>query len=394
MHRIDDQVILQDRKIAYAVTDRTLTVIEVSGPVSILQNWSENWLGHPLIELVPELIGSEQALADILAGKLPRLQIPWVNRDPQNDGRTTYLTLVALPCRDAAGQITGLIHLIQDVTEIGSLEQRLMQQRNELRLLQDELNRQNLQLAAANTELRRLDELKSAFVSIAAHELRTPLTSIVGYLEMLLDGDAGALNQKQTEYLGTVEASAARLLNIAHDLLDMTRIETGHLELVLQTVDLLTLANQVIAELSPQLDARTQPLALHAPASLPAVLCDPLRVAQIMGNLVNNASKYSPPGSPISLNLAVSDEPGFMQVSVADQGVGIPDQERARIFDPFFRASTSARMNANGTGLGLAIARALVELHGGRIWFDSAPGTGTVFQFTLPLVDYPTPPHR
>ena len=194
--------------------------------------------------------------------------------------------------------------------------------------------------------------------------------------------------------VGTVEASAARLLNIAHDLLDMTRIETGHLELVLQTVDLLTLANQVIAELSTQLDARTQPLALHAPASLPAVLCDPLWVAQIMGNLVNNASKYSPPGSPISLNLAVSDEPGFMQVSVADQGVGIPDQERARIFDPFFRASTSARMNANGTGLGLAIARALVELHGGRIWFDSAPGTGTVFQFTLPLVACPTPPHR
>lgn len=392
MHPTDDQAILQDRKIAYVVTDRNLTVIEVSGAASILQNWSESWLDHPLLELVPELMGSEQALAGILADQLPRLQIPLVNRDPQTDGRTTYLTLVDLPRRDATGQITGLIHLIQDVTEIGCLEQRLMQQRNELRLLQDELNRQNLQLAAANTELRRLDELKSAFVSIAAHELRTPLTSIVGYLEMLLDGDAGALNQKQTEYLGTVEASAARLLNIAHDLLDMTRIETGHLELVLETVDLLALANEVIAELSPQLDARTQPLDLHAPASLPCVLCDPLRVAQIMGNLINNASKYSPPGSPISLKLAVSDEPEFIQVSVADQGVGIPDLERAKIFEPFFRASTSALMNANGTGLGLSIARALVELHGGRIWVDSAPDTGTIFQFTLPLVHCPPPP--
>ncbi len=392
MHPTDDQAILQDRKIACVVTDRDLAVIEVSGAASILQNWSPSWLGHPLIELVPELMGSEQALADILAGELPRLQIPFVNRDPQSDGRTTYLTLVDLPRRDATGQITGLIHLVQDVTEIGSLEQRLMQQRNELRLLQDEINRQNLQLAAANTELRRLDELKSAFVSIAAHELRTPLTSIVGYLEMLMDGDAGALNPKQTDYLGIVEASAARLLNIAHDLLDITRIEAGHLELVLQPVDLLALANEVIAELAPQLDARTQPLNLHASTSLPCVLCDPLRVAQIMGNLVNNASKYSPPGSPISLNLAVSDEPGFMQISVADQGVGIPDHERAKIFDPFFRASTSALMNAHGTGLGLSIARALVELHGGRIWFESAPGTGAIFQFTLPLVNCPPPP--
>ena len=392
MRPTDDQAILQDRKIAYAVTDRNLTVIEVSGAASILHNWSESWLGHPLLELVPELMGSEQALADILADELSRLQIPLVNRDPQNDGRTTYLTLVDLPCRDATGQITGLIHLIQDITEIGCLEQRLMQQRNELRLLQDELSRQNLQLAAANTELRRLDELKSAFVSIAAHELRTPLTSIVGYLEMLLDGDAGALNPKQTEYLGTVEASAARLLNIAHDLLDMTRIEAGHLELVLQPVDLLALANAVIAELSPQLAARTQPLELRAAESLPWVLCDPLRVAQIMGNLVNNASKYSPSGSLISLNLAVSDEPGFMQVSVADRGVGIPDDERAKIFDPFFRASTASLMNANGSGLGLSIARALVELHGGHIWFESAPGTGTIFQFTLPLLNGPSSP--
>lgn len=387
MHPSIDQAILQDRKIACAVTDRDLIVIEVNGTPSILQNWGQDWLGRPLAELVPELMGSEQALADILDGSLPRLEIPWVNREPQPGGGITYLTLVDLPHRDAAGQIRGLVHIMQDVTDISCLEQQLMQQRNELRLLQDELMRQNIQLAAANTELHRLDDVKSAFVSVAAHELRTPLTSIIGYLELLLDGDAGALNPKQAEYLGIVDASSTRLLNITNDLLDVTRIEAGRLELVLKTTDLIALTRRVTIEQSPQLEAKAQRLILRPPSYLPRALCDPLRVTQVLSNLISNASKYSPAGSLITVSLALADEAGYLQVTVADQGVGIPADDAPKIFEPFFRASTAALANVSGAGLGLPIARALVELHGGRIWFESAPGEGATFHFTLPLVE-------
>ena len=220
------QIVLQDRRIAYAVTDRNLRVQQVSGALNILQDHASTWLGKSLPDLVPELVGSEDALEQILAGILPRFEIPWVNRDADDDA-TSYFTLVEMPYRDPTGVIIGVIHVKQDVTEVGALEQSLMQHRNDLRLLERTQREQNVRLLTANAELRRLDEAKSAFVSIAAHELRTPLASITGYVEMLLDGDAGPLNAQQTEYLGTIDASAQRLLRIPRDLLDVARIESG-----------------------------------------------------------------------------------------------------------------------------------------------------------------------
>ncbi len=130
-HRII-QSILHDRRIAYAITDRNLNIIEVSGGSESLQTWLNNWLGHPLTDMVPELIGCEETLNEVLTGKLPRHQLPWVNRELPGD-TTAYLTMIDLPHLDEAGQIMGLIHVIQDVTDVGRLEQHLMQQRNGLR---------------------------------------------------------------------------------------------------------------------------------------------------------------------------------------------------------------------------------------------------------------------
>jgi len=180
------QLILQNRTIAYAITDHDLNVVEVGGVVAVFHGGDKTILGRSLLDLVPELVSSEAVLADILTGELPRFELAWVNRETA-EGQTLYLTLVTLPHRDRTGQITGLIHLMQDVTEMGTIDQQLAQSRNELRLLQDRLARQNLELAAANAELRYLDEIKSTFVSVAAHELRTPLSSISGFVEILLD---------------------------------------------------------------------------------------------------------------------------------------------------------------------------------------------------------------
>ena len=280
-----------------------------------------------------------------------------------------------------------MIHLVHDVTDTGILGQQLTQERNELRLAKEYLAEQYRQLATANSELQRLDEVKSAFVSIAAHELRTPLTSVLGYLELLLGGDAGVLSEQQIDYLRIMEISAQRLLRITNDLLDVTRIQAGHMDLVLRPTDLISLVRSVVAECAPQLEVRAQHLVFHAPGQLPLALCDAGRAAQIIGNLLNNASKYSPPGSAIVLSVAQATDAGFLQISVADHGNGIASEDEIGIFKPFFRAGHATSSGVNGTGLGLYIARSLVELHGGHIWYDSIPGQGTTFFVTLPVAD-------
>lgn len=377
------QTILDDQQIAYALTDRQLQIHEIGGATSLIVAHLHDWPGSSVVEVVPELLGSEAVLAEVLTGALPRLHIPLINRELP-DGRIFYVSLIIVPQRDVTGAIVGLLCIIHDVTEVGQLEQRVMQQRNELRLLRDKLSAQNRQLEAANAELHRMDEVKSAFVSIAAHELRTPLASINGYLEMLLDGEAGTLAPRQTEWLRIIEDSARRLLRITSNLLDVSRLEAGRLELVLQPTDLLALVQGVIREQMPQLEVRQQQLLLEAAPRLPAALCDTTRAAQIIGNLLSNASKYSPSGSTIAIRLAMAEDAGFIQVSVADQGPGISAEHQARIFTPFYRIPTEATSRVSGTGLGLAIARALIELHGGRIWVESILEQGATFHVTFP----------
>ncbi len=383
MHHRAIQAIFNERRIAYVLTDRQLKIVERGGTTGLVSDHLSDWLERSVFEVVPELRGSETALAEILAGVLPRLYIPLINRNLP-DGSLCYLSLIILPYRDATGAIQGLLYAIQDVTEMGQLEQRIMQQRNELLLLRDELHAQNRQLEAANAELHRIDDIKSAFVSIAAHELRTPLASINGYLEMLLDGEAGSLAPRQAEWLRVIENSTNRLLRITNDMLDVSRLEVGRLELVMQPADLVAIAKSVVSEQAPQLEAREQQLVFNVPAALPMALCDTTRAAQIIGNLLSNASKYSPPGSVITMSLALADDPGFIQVAVADQGPGIPPQPQARLFAPFYRLPTEATSHVSGAGLGLYIAHALIELHGGRIWFESILGHGATFYVTFP----------
>ncbi len=378
--------ILRDRRIVYAITDRNCTVLAVSDA-----SWSPHahltgGVGQHLVEAVPELVGSEAILADLLAGRLPRFQLPWVNRE-QPDGSLAYLTIILLPFHNKAGEITGLLLVLHDVTEMGTLERCITQQRNELRLLEEELRRQNAKLEAHNAELRRLDEMKSAFFSVAAHELRTPLAAIRGYLELLLDGEAGPLAGQQAEYLHIVDSSAQRLLHLSNQLLDSTRIETGRLDLVLQHTDLVELLHNVILEFGLRFTAKSQRIVEHAAADLPACLCDVNRATQIMGNLLDNASKYSPPNSTITVTLQRADEDGFVQLAVQDEGIGIAPEEIDVLFTPFYRGPGARQISASGVGLGLHIASSLVELHGGRLWFESVPGAGSTFYATFPIAD-------
>jgi signal transduction histidine kinase len=319
---------------------------------------------------------------------VPRVRLDWVNRET-GGGETIYLTMVTLPYQDATGAIVGIVHAMVDDTAMGVISQQLAQGRNELRLLQNQLTRQNIELTAANTELRCLTGIKAQFVSVAAHELRTPLTSIAGYLEMLLDNEFGPLTDEQQRALGLVSEAAHRLQSLSDELLDMTRIEAERVELVLRPVDLPALIETIVAEFRPQLDAKGQQSMLRISPVLPVALCDEVRTGQIIRNLLSNASKYTPYGGAVAVSLETAEEEGFLKLSVTDNGVGISPEDQSELFTPFFRAESATVTGSRGVGLGLYITRSLVEQHGGSIWFESELDRGSTFHVTFPIAGEP-----
>ena len=239
------------------------------------------------------------------------------------------------------------------------------------------------QLEAANEQLKEMDRLKSSFVSIASHELRTPMTSIKGYVENMLEGLTGALTDKQSHYLSRIKFNVERLTRMISDLLDLSRIEAGRVELKLGPVPITELVTDVAESL--QSIAREKSLVvevLHT-SSIPTLQADRDRLTQILTNLIGNAIKFTPCGGKIQVKTQATDE-GVLQISVADTGCGISPEELPKVFDKFYRAEGTPT-DAPGAGLGLAIVKSIVELHGGRLWAESTPGTGSCFFFTIPL---------
>jgi len=276
---------------------------------------------------------------------------------------------------------------VEDVTDLGRTQQALIQSRNEVRLAQEALARRNLDLAAANAEVRRLSDLKTTFVSMAVHELRNPLAIIRAYVSVLQDGSADSLDQRQRESLEIIKRTTERLNDLAVNLLDVTRLETGHMELILQPLDLGALLASVARTARPSFDAAHQELVIDLGDALPPAMCDELRATQIFANLLSNAHKYTRAGGRVEVQLRLDDAAGDLEVTIADTGVGIPLADQPKLFDRFFRASNAAETGASGAGMGLYITRSLVELHGGRIWFESQPGSGTIFHVTFPAVE-------
>ena len=228
-------------------------------------------------------------------------------------------------------------------------------------------------------EAERLSEAKTNFIRTATHELRTPLTSILGFLELFWEEVGMALEEQHQRYLETVIRNAKRLEVLTNDLLDLQRIESGRLELEKTVFDLEELVKQVVEEQEPLFESRGQKVLVEAEAGL-EVSGDPLRVSQVLVNLLSNASKYSPEGGRIRVRVA--DGGGEVLVSVEDEGVGIKPEDMPKLFKPFPGIRVPGVKDS--VGLGLSICRGIVELHGGRIWAESeGPGKGARFTFTL-----------
>jgi two-component system OmpR family sensor kinase len=228
-------------------------------------------------------------------------------------------------------------------------------------------------------ELRQLDELKGEFVSAVSHELRTPLTSIKGYLESVLGGETGPLNELQREELEIVYRNATRLQDLTNDLLTLTRLESGRIEIELRPLDLCGLLDELREELEPAARERRLDIRTDCGHAL-EVEADGLRLHQALGNLVANAIKFSREDERVELRALGRD--GEVLIEVSDRGVGIPADEVPRLKERFYRASTAG--DAQGTGLGLAITGEIVERHGGRLEVESEVGAGSTFRIRLP----------
>jgi signal transduction histidine kinase/HAMP domain-containing protein len=253
--------------------------------------------------------------------------------------------------------------------------------------LEQHVQERTQELQSANERLKELDRLKSAFVSVVSHELRTPMTAIRGYVDNLLDGLAGPLTEKQTHYLHRVNVNADRLTHMISELLDLSRIEQGRVELSLSEVDLLDLAADVIDQFHRPASEKGITLEVRAGGTVPRLQADRDKLHQVLTNLIGNAMKFTPAGGNISIEIDM-ESPDVLHVTVADSGCGIPPDELPRIFEKFFRGS-AVPPEVRGAGLGLAIVRTLIGLHGGRVWVDSVVQRGSRFSFSLPLQ---TPP--
>lgn len=232
------------------------------------------------------------------------------------------------------------------------------------------------------SERRRIETLKDEFVSTVSHELRTPLTSIAGSLGLLAGGAVGPLSDQAGRLIQIAHANSQRLVRLINDILDIEKIESGKLRLDLTPLDLRDIAQRSIEGIRGYAEELGVGLSLAEGETAP-IRGDADRLIQVVTNLLSNACKFSPSGSVVSVT--VDRETRLVRLSVADHGPGIPDAFRSRIFSKFAQADGSDTRAKGGTGLGLAIAREITERHGGRLWFESAPGEGSVFHLDLPL---------
>lgn len=240
----------------------------------------------------------------------------------------------------------------------------------------------NRQLSEANSHLTELDALKDDFIAVASHQLRSPLTAIKGYLSMLIEGDYGAVPDSQQVVVEQLKRSTNEVINLVNDMLSVSRINAEKLDLVTQPTELCEIIRDVVGELAPLAKDKHLALTLDLPDPCPAPLeVDPLRLRQVILNLIDNAIKYTPSGS-VTVKLAEVDE--SLVLTVADTGIGIPDADREKMFGKFYRAANAKSRIVNGSGLGLFVVKEIVTRHGGTIDYASGPAGGTTFTVALP----------
>jgi PAS domain S-box-containing protein len=231
------------------------------------------------------------------------------------------------------------------------------------------------------THEREIDRMKSEFVALASHELRTPLNAIQGYAEQLIFNPQG-LTAVHAQCAQAIKRNGDRLVALVNDLLDVSRIEAGGLQLQRSVVDLHLVIRYAVSMLKPQFDSKQQQVHVRFGEQAAVIDGDADRIIQILINLLSNAYKYTPTGGTVTVDVQAHTD--HCRIQIHDTGIGITEADQARLFTRFFRAQNHLTQQVDGTGLGLVIVRSLVELHGGTLTVESRPGHGSTFSFTLP----------
>ena len=324
------------------------------------------------IQVAPRL---SPARLGLLALALVSAPITLILRAETPRHSTVYL-LGAAGIALSAMALVRIVGLVRGIDILRTAERDARQQVERAHALLEE---QNEQLIAA-------DRMKDEFIGMISHDLRTPLVSATGFLELLADGDAGALNDEQMRYVGFVQRASDRLLRQIEDLLVATSLQAGRFALAREEISLADIAEEAVEGQRAMAAAKGVELRL-ALDQAPRVHADPLRIAQVVDNLLSNAIKFTPKGGSVEVRLLPGDDGRSSVLEVADSGIGIPDAEQAALFERFFRTSDAVERRIPGTGLGLYICKSLVEAHGGQIRLRSAAGEGTTFTVALPAAD-------
>ena len=255
-----------------------------------------------------------------------------------------------------------------------------------LTTLNEKLEAQHQELTRLNAELDQAGRLKDQFLANVSHELRTPLNSVIGFSDLLLTEEAGgaSLTAMQRDSLETIARNGRHLLQLINELLDISKIAAGRMDLKREPLVLEGLFREAADTVRAQLDARRHRLVIDPPPEPYTVLADHIRVRQVLLNLLSNAIKFTPDGGQITLAAGAADGGRTVRVAVCDTGIGIDAGDQAKLFREFVQVDASASRRYEGTGLGLALCKRLVELHGGAIGVESALGRGSTFWFTLP----------
>jgi signal transduction histidine kinase len=308
-----------------------------------------------------------------------------IRRRDQN--RLAELTAVAAAISQGNDQLRAKVTRDDAIdslaSSINALADRFESAAQALEARQKEFEDHREHLAQINQKMLEADGLRRAFVTNLSHEMRAPLSAIIGFSDLLIKNRDNSLSVKALHYAEKVNWAGKHLLGLVNDVLDVSRIEAGKMELELQCVQVAEVAREVIEILRAEAEARHLTLELQVEGHVPAVQTDVVKLKQILINLIDNAIKFTRKGGvTVSIRPAESDR---LEVAVVDTGIGIAGKNLDAIFEPFCQGKETTAFPASGTGLGLTISRSLVELLGGQIWVSSQPGEGSVFTVQLPI---------
>ena len=303
----------------------------------------------------------------------------------RKDGKRTDVESTFYPKQDAQGNVIGYRGFLRDITERKKSEElrEKFTQRLELEVkgrtkeLNATLEQQKLYL----DQILKSSQFKSEFMATMSHELRTPLNAIIGFSELLVEKLYGELNSKQIEFLKDIHSSGEQLLEMINRILDISKIEAGKLQLNIQLVSLNEIILQIESTMRPIYSKKGLQFTFQGFEKERLVYADPIRLKEIIQNLISNAIKYTPAGS---ITIKYSENDKYSEISVVDTGIGIAEKDHKRVFKEFERIENQLSQSTQGTGLGLSLTRRLIHLHGGEISFKSEEGKGSTFTFTIP----------